>query len=70
VHSAVDDHTRVAYSEMHNDEKGDTAAGFLTRAAEFYARVGIPQISAVMTDNHWPYTNSHAFAGALADLGA
>jgi transposase InsO family protein len=70
VHSAVDDHTRMAYSEIHNDEKGDTAAGFLTRAAEFYASVGIPQIEAVMTDNHWSYTNSSAFAGVLTDLGA
>ena len=31
VHSAVDDHTRLAYSEIHTDEKGDTAAGFLAR---------------------------------------
>ena len=37
VHSAVDDHTRLAYSEIHRDEKGDTAAGFMARAAEFFA---------------------------------
>ncbi len=29
VHSAVDDHTRLAYSEILGDERGDTAAGFL-----------------------------------------
>ena len=70
VHSAVDDHTRLAYSEIHRDEQGDTAAGFLTRAAEFFASVGIGRIEAVMTDNHWSYTRSHAVAAVLADLGA
>ena len=47
IHSAVDDHTRLAYSEIHNDEKGDTAAGFLARAAEFFASVGIDRIDTV-----------------------
>jgi transposase InsO family protein len=70
LHSAVDDHTRLAYTEIHNDEKGDTAAGFLARAAEFYQSVGIPRIGAVMTDNHWSYTHSHTVAAVLADLGA
>jgi len=70
VHSAVDDHTRIAYSEIHRDEKGDTAAGFLARAAEFFASVGIEQISEVMTDNHWSYTRSDSVARLLADLGA
>lgn len=33
THSAVDDHTRLAHSEIHDDEKVATCAGFLTRAA-------------------------------------
>jgi transposase InsO family protein len=70
VHSAVDDHTRVAYSEIHRDEKGATAAGFLERAAGFFASVGIERISEVMTDNHWSYTHSRAFSDALAEIGA
>ncbi|MEN8234186.1 MAG: IS481 family transposase [Actinomycetota bacterium] len=70
IHSAVDDHTRLAYSEIHNDEQGETAAGFLTRAAAFLASVGINQIDAVMTDNHWSYTKSRAFTDALDALGA
>jgi hypothetical protein len=61
-------HTRVAYSEIHNDEKGDTASGLLAFAAKFYATVGIERIEAVMTDNHWSYTNSRAVAAVLADL--
>ena len=70
IHSAVDDHTRLAYSEIHNDEKGDTAAGFLARAAEFFASVGIDRIDTVMTDNHWSYTKSQAFTDALDTIGA
>ncbi|GED09839.1 hypothetical protein CCE02nite_18380 [Cellulosimicrobium cellulans] len=34
---AIDDHSRLAYAEIHPDEKGTTCAGFLTRAAAFYA---------------------------------
>lgn len=70
VHSAVDDHTRLAYSEILPDEKGDTAAAFLKRAAQFFAEHGITRIEAVMTDNHWSYTNSRTVAETLTDLDA
>jgi len=70
VHSAVDDHSRVAYSEILTDEQGETAAGFLSRAAEFFAAHGIERIEAVMTDNHWSYTKSNAVTQTLADIGA
>jgi transposase InsO family protein len=70
VHSAVDDHSRLAYSEIHADETGATAAGFLERAAAFFTAHGIDRIEAVMTDNHWSYTNSHAVRDILRNLGA
>jgi transposase InsO family protein len=70
VHSAVDDHTRLAYSEILTDEQGDTAAGFLIRAREFFASCGIDRIDQVMTDNHWSYTKSTAFTDALTAIGA
>jgi transposase InsO family protein len=69
VHSAVDDHSRLAYSEILNDERGVTAAGFLERAAGFFAAHGV-SIEAVMTDNHWSYTNSHAVRHVLESIGA
>ncbi len=37
VHSMVDDHSRLAYSEILPDEKGPTRAGFMTRAAGYFA---------------------------------
>ncbi|MFD7932655.1 IS481 family transposase, partial [Streptomyces sp. NPDC059742] len=70
VHSAVDDHSRLAYSEIHPDEKAATCAGFLTRAAEFFHSHGIPRIERVLTDNTWAYRKNLAWKAVLADLGA
>jgi IS30 family transposase len=70
VHSLVDDHSRLAYSEVLNDEKGVTCAAFLARAAAWMLAAGIPRIERVMTDNHFSYKNSRAVAAVLADLGA
>lgn len=69
VHSVVDDHSRLAYSEILPDETGDTCAGFMFRAAAWFAQLGI-EISEVMTDNHWSYTKSTAFAEVLELIGA
>jgi transposase InsO family protein len=55
VHSAVDDHSRLAYCEVLPDEKGPTCAGFLTRAAAYFAAHGIDRIERIMTDNAWAY---------------
>jgi hypothetical protein len=50
VHCAVDDHTRLAYAEIHPAEKGETCAAFLRRAAAWFAAHGIERIERVMTD--------------------
>jgi transposase InsO family protein len=70
VHSAVDDHTRLAYSEILADEKGPTCAGFIARAAAFFTAHGIAQIERVITDNHMSYKLSNDVAIVLAQLGA
>jgi transposase InsO family protein len=70
VHCAVDDHTRLAYAEIHPDETAATCAGFLRRAAAWYATVGIERIERVMTDNALAYRRGQAWHQALADLGA
>ena len=70
VHSMVDDHTRLAYSEILADEKGETAAGFILRAAAYFAGFGITRIERVMTDNHWSYRKSTDVADALKTLAA
>lgn len=70
VHAAVDDHSRLAYAEIHADEKGATAAGFLTRAAAYFAGHGITRIERVISDNAFAYRHSTAFKDAVAALGA
>ncbi len=70
IHSVVDDHTRLAYSEILGDETGDSCAGFMLRAAAWLAQQGIDRIEAVMTDNAWSYTHSQTFAAAVEIIGA
>jgi transposase InsO family protein len=70
VHSAVDDHSRLAYSEIHPDERGLTCARFLERAAAFFSAHGIDRIEALMSDNAFSYRLSADFKGVLAALGA
>ena len=63
LHHAVDDYSRLAYSEILTDEKQETAAGFWERARAFFTEAGVT-VTAVMTDNGACY-RSHAFAAAL-----
>jgi transposase InsO family protein len=50
LHTALDDRSRLVYSETHNDEQAATAAAFWARAAAFYAAHGIA-CERVITDN-------------------
>ncbi|MDX6325170.1 MAG: hypothetical protein QOK15_1524 [Nocardioidaceae bacterium] len=69
VHAAVDDHTRLAYAEILDDEKGPTCAEFMLRAAAFFASHGIT-IREVITDNAMNYVLSRDFQIALTTMGA
>ena len=68
VHSLVDDHSRLAYSEIHTDEKGPTCAAFLARAAAYFTGHGIDRIERVMTDNAWAY--KYSLRDVCSSLGA
>jgi len=50
IHTAVDDRSRIIYSEIHDDEQAVTAAGFWARAAAWYQSIGIT-CERVITDN-------------------
>ena len=54
VHTAIDDHTRLAYSEVLPDEKDHTCAAFLHRALAWFAAHGI-RVCRVLTDNAMVY---------------
>ena len=64
VHAIVDDHSRLAYAEIHSDERAATAVGFLERALAFYEQQGITG-RRLMTDNAWAYTRSRSFRQLL-----
>jgi len=64
VHSIVDDCSRLAYAEIHDDERAATVAHFTRRAFEWFEERGIA-IERLMTDNHFSYTKSVALAELL-----
>jgi len=67
VHSAVDDHSRLAYCEVLPDEQATTAAAFWARAQAFFADHGIT-VERVLTDNGACY-RSRQWGEQLAEAG-
>jgi transposase InsO family protein len=65
VHAIIDDRSRLAYAEIHDDEQAATVAGFVERALAFYRHHGITA-RRLMTDNAWAYTRSRRFQQTLA----
>lgn len=62
AHVCIDDHSRVAYVEVLDDEKGPTAAGFLDRAVRWFAELGV-RVERVLTDNGSCYVSKEFRAG-------
>ena len=67
VHSAIDAHSRLAYSEIHGDEQATTAIAFWRRARAFFSSYGI-EIERVMSDNGSCY-KAKAFTHELVSAG-
>jgi transposase InsO family protein len=65
AHAIVDDHSRLAYVELHDDEKAATVTGFVERAIAFYAEHGIT-CKRLMTDNGFSYVKNRSLAELLA----
>ena len=66
LHVAVDDHSRMAFTQMLPDQKAETTIGFLNSAIEFFATHGIG-VRALLTDNGSSY-RSHLFRRACQQL--
>jgi transposase InsO family protein len=66
LHCVVDDHTRLAYVELHPREDAETNARTLERALAFFAELGL-RPEALMTDNAFVYTRSRRFKTLLAE---
>jgi transposase InsO family protein len=67
VHVAIDDASRVAYSQVFPDEEAITASAFLRAAVAYYAALGVT-VKEVMTDNGSCY-RSKDFAQTCSNLG-
>ncbi len=66
VHLAIDDHSRVSFARVLNDEKAISCVQFLRQAVDYYASLGV-RVERVMTDNGTGYKN--AFRAACQELG-
>ena len=64
VHAIVDDHSRLAYAEIHPDQRAATTIHFLERALAYFAEHGIVA-KRLMTDNAWIYVKSRDFQQLL-----
>lgn len=67
VHTVLDDHSRVAYAEIHDDETTATATAVLRRAVAWFADRGVT-IERVLSDNGSCY-RSRLWAQTCAELG-
>jgi transposase InsO family protein len=66
VHTVIDDHSRVAYAEIHSDETAATAVGVLRRAVSWLTARGIT-VERVLSDNGSAY-KSHLWRDTCAEL--
>ena len=68
AHAIVDDHTRLAYVELHSDEKAATVTGFVERALAWFAERGIVA-RRLLTDNAFTYVHNRSLRELLAARG-
>jgi transposase InsO family protein len=64
-HAILDDHSRLAYVELHPDERAATVTGFVERALEFFGSHGI-EAKRLMTDNAFAYVKNRSLRELLA----
>lgn len=64
AHVIVDDHSRLAYVELHEDERAATVTGFVERALEWFGARGI-RARRILTDGAWVYTRNRSLARVL-----
>ena len=68
VHTVIDDHSRVAYAEVHDDETAATATGVLRRAVAWFAAREVT-VKRVLSDNGSAYV-SFLWRDVCAELGS
>lgn len=70
VIGVIDDHTRLAYCEIHSAENAQTVSATLRRAAAWMRQQGCGPVQAVKSDNALCYARSQRFCNVLNELDA
>ena len=65
AHACVDDHTRLAFCELYDDERATTVTRFVERCLAFYRSHGM-EVRRILTDTHWSYTRNRSLRELLA----
>jgi transposase InsO family protein len=65
AHSMVDDHSRLAYTELYPDERAASVTAFIEHALAFFASHGI-EVKRLMSDNHLSYARNRSLRELLA----
>ena len=68
AHAIVDDHSRLAYVELLEDERAATVTAFVERALRWFEGRGI-RARRLMTDNAWAYTRNRSLRDLLERAG-
>jgi len=66
AHSIVDDHSRLAYTELHQDQRAPTVTAFMVAAIRFFEAHGVT-VRRLMTDNHFSYVRNYSLRELLAE---
>jgi transposase InsO family protein len=67
VHTVIDDHSRVAYAEIHNDESKETTTAVLRNDVAWFTARGV-RVERVLSDNGSCY-RSYLWRDTCAELG-
>ena len=68
VHTLVDDCSRLAYSEIHDDERAATVTEFTRRGLDWFLARGVVT-ERLLSDNAWVYVKNKGLAQLLGERG-
>jgi transposase InsO family protein len=68
IHAVVDDHSRLAFVERHDDETASTVTGFVERALAYFEGHGV-NVTRLMTNNAFAYVKNRSLRELLTDRG-
>ena len=68
AHAILDDHSRLAYVELHDDERAQTVTAFVARALAWFEHRGVT-VRRLMSDNAFSYVKNRSLRELLHERG-